>query len=138
MDLNVIGALEAESRACPGFIAKQKTAGINRHIEPFVWIQREGISEGDPAEEGTLLLIERSECSISAVDMEPQAEFICDCRNFIQRIDGASVNSSSAGHHAKRFHAVSEIVGKRLAQRRHIHAKPLVRVDNPHLRTTQS
>ena len=103
MDLDVISLVKTESRAGWRLITKQQTTGINRHVEPLVRIERNRIGALNTAEQWTLRFIQRRQRAISAINVEPKIEFLCDCRNVGQLIDSAGVDSTRAGNYAKWF-----------------------------------
>ena len=77
-------------RKCAVLIEEHPT--IHRLIEPFVKVDRERIGLSQPAK-----LLGHYECRrhpVRAIHVQPQSMFAAEYRDFLQRVDGARIDSS--------------------------------------------
>ena len=71
MYLDVVGAVETECRTGPRFIAEQEAARIDRDVKPLMRIEGNRICALEAAKSSPLGFIERGQCAIGAINVEP-------------------------------------------------------------------
>src|SRR5262249_26189378 len=68
-------------------VAHEDAAGLERGIEPLVWVDRHRVGPRKGRERRRRLGEDRGRGAVSAVDVEPQIVFAADPRDLVQRID---------------------------------------------------
>src|SRR4029079_1935504 len=71
VNLYLVGFRRCDCCPRPGRIPKEKTAAINRRVEPLVRVQRKRICPLHPAKECAPFTVECGERTVCSVHMEP-------------------------------------------------------------------
>src|SRR6185437_5968012 len=94
----VTGMRKSVSR-CVGIAIKQ-AAAVQRLIQPFMWIERNGVGQFQ-----SLKATARGncrQCTVSSINVEPGIVLACDSSYLRKRVDRARVDGSGGGDHRDR------------------------------------
>ena len=96
-----VGGHRGERDDQVGRFPHQDAASGVRRVHPLVWVEGDRVGALDPSEERTKVVGQHGRPSVGRVDVEPQAFFLADPRDLLERVDGPCGHRPGRANHGE-------------------------------------